>query len=176
MVTCFSHGIPGTLWQVNGGADRGRGKVGRTGSPSLLTASSGAVRSGSGCSRCHAGSSGKVTASAGPGERWGPSVCQRRALGSLQGLLIGHLLDVVAQQLVLLCKRERCYFVDGNRWHRQAGPALLVGKSGHIRNSEGGSEGGRPQSPRPPARCTTGTTVHLEVGSLKPGSLFLRKQ
>lgn len=41
MVICFSHGIRGTLWHVNGGEDGGRGKVGRTGSPSLLTASSG---------------------------------------------------------------------------------------------------------------------------------------
>lgn len=62
----LSHVIPGTLWHMNRGVDIGRGKVGRTGNRSLLTASSGAVWSGSGCCRCHAGSSGGATASRWP--------------------------------------------------------------------------------------------------------------
>lgn len=62
----FSHVIPGTLWHVDGGADTGRGAMGRKGNRSLLTASSEAAWRGSRCCRCHAGSSGGVTANRWP--------------------------------------------------------------------------------------------------------------
>lgn len=56
------HVIPGTLWHVDRGADTGREEAGRMGNWSLLTASSWAAWRGSRCCRCHAGSSGGVTA------------------------------------------------------------------------------------------------------------------
>lgn len=43
------------------------------------------------------------------------------------GLLSGHLFNVVAQQLILLWKREQRYFVEERWWHGQARPALLPG-------------------------------------------------
>lgn len=54
--------IPGTLWHMDRGADTGREEAGRMGNWSLLTASSWAAWRGSRCCRCHAGSSGRVTA------------------------------------------------------------------------------------------------------------------
>lgn len=64
-----------------------------------------------------------------------PGGCSRRP--PVACLLSGHLLNVVAQQLVLLWKKKQCEFLEDRGQHRQVGPALFiraVTKPDHTRN------------------------------------------
>lgn len=91
------------------------------------------------CHGCHAGSSGGVTARRWPRRGHAPQSARGVPWAPSGGLLSGHLFNVVAQQLILLWKREQRYFVEERWWHGQARLALLPGAvttQNSIRSSE----------------------------------------